>query len=111
MVYKYNGYFVKSIDIIFDEACFQVDVLKTPNSKKHLILSLTHTHRLLFDGREYCNIVSSYFIHTDFLLFTTLRQSLVCVPFESEPLEEIKREDFSTLPSINFEDTTKSAGK
>jgi len=110
IVYKYSGFVVNPTNISFDETCFQVDVVKsTSDSKKHIIIALTHTHRLLLDGHEYSNYVLSYFIHTDFLLFTTLRHCLICVPFNS--LEEIKKEDFDCLPSINLEDEpTKSAG-
>ncbi|XP_026826897.1 elongator complex protein 1 isoform X2 [Ooceraea biroi] len=93
-VYKFTEKSVELTNIPLNETCCQVDVTKYGGKEKKYLVALTHTNRLLVDGCEFSKSILSYFIHTDALLFTTLQNTLICIPFLIKPMEQMKRDKF-----------------
>lgn len=88
-----------STGINLPDACKKVEIIEI--EKKHLIISLTGRHRLFIDGKEVCNNVTSFYVHSDFLLLTTLQHSLICFPLNKKGIEQIALNDLTLKPWEN----------
>lgn len=75
-------------DISFPMSCPKFSVLEI-DSKLHC-LGLSHKGNLYLDDALIINNVSSFYLHTHFLLLTTLKHLLLCVELSQEGLEGIK---------------------
>ncbi len=60
-------------------------------ASEYLVLRLTNRHRLYLDDRELCGDIRSFVTHSDFLLATTLKHELKCLPLESLLEKETSR--------------------
>ena len=69
------------------EQCIKVEIVEI--NKKDVIISLSHKHRLFIDGKEVSNNITSFYIHSDFLLLTTLQHTLICFPLTEKGIGQI----------------------
>lgn len=77
-IHKYNiGGFLENTNILFKVPCPRFGILPIEDSL-HFI-GLSHKGHLFIDNVQVLSNVSSFFIHTDFLLLTTLQHLLLCV--------------------------------
>ncbi|XP_047028993.1 putative elongator complex protein 1 [Helicoverpa zea] len=74
-------------DVSFQVACPKFDVLLVEN-EVHFI-GLSHKGHLYMNDRVIMNNVSSFFVHTHFLLLTTLQHVLLCTELTKAGLEAI----------------------
>lgn len=87
------------IDIELQQFCYQVEVIKI--GSKHVIVALSYTNCFLIDGREVANNITSFYVHSDFLLLTTLQHTLICVPLNENGMEQLSKHDLTIKPWEN----------
>lgn len=75
-------------DFTFDTPCPKFDVFIIDNILN--FIGLSHKGNLFLNDRMIMNNVSSYFIHTHFLLLTTLQHVLICTELTAAGLNAIK---------------------
>lgn len=68
---------------------------------KHVILSLHHRNCFALNGRQIANNITSFFVHSDFLLLTTAQHTLICVKLNEEDLEALGKQDLAVKPWEN----------
>lgn len=69
----------------FPECCYQFEVCSLPGESSTVFLfGMTHRHRFYIDDKEVANNVNSFFVHSDFLLLTTLQHQLLCCPLSKD---------------------------
>ncbi|XP_043471428.1 putative elongator complex protein 1 [Leptopilina heterotoma] len=98
-VFRYiNDEFIP-IGINLPDACKKVEIIEI--EKKDVIISLSLRQRLFIDGKEVCNNVTSFYVHSDFLLLTTLQHSLICFPLSKKGIGQIAVNDLTLKPWEN----------
>lgn len=80
------------------EPCSLVEVIEIDS--RHIILSLTSRGRFFVDGNEVASNITSFFVHSEFLLLTTLQHSLICVRLDEEGFRQINQ-DLTVKPWEN----------
>lgn len=60
--------------------CLDMAVVADPKEDLYHCLGLTARHRLYLDGKEIASNISSFVVHSDFLLATTMKHELRCLP-------------------------------
>lgn len=69
----------------FPECCYRFEVCSLPGESSTLFLfGMTHRHRFYINDKEVANNVNSFFVHSDFLLLTTLQHQLLCCPLSKD---------------------------
>lgn len=63
------------------DAFVHTSLVKTKGAEMALV-GLTSRNRLYVDSREVCSNASSFFVHSHFLLVTTLSHTLLCLPLD-----------------------------
>ncbi|CAG4944114.1 unnamed protein product [Parnassius apollo] len=87
-IIKYSmGRSISMQDISFKTPCPKFEVVSI-NSSLHF-LGLSHKGNLYINNRMVLNNVSSYFVHTSFLLITTLQHMLLCAELTDSGMEAI----------------------
>ncbi|XP_063627184.1 putative elongator complex protein 1 [Cydia splendana] len=87
MLYTLGGS-MEPQDVSFSVACPTFNVINV--SDEIHFLSLTHKGTLYLDDEKILNNVSSFFVHTHFLLLTTLQHVLLCVELTPSGLNALK---------------------
>lgn len=83
-------------NIELKDPCYQVEVIK--NGAKHIIVALSYTNCFSIDGREVANNITSFYIHSEFLLLTTLQHTLICIPLNKTGMEQLTKHDLTIKP-------------
>ncbi|OAD52932.1 Elongator complex protein 1 [Eufriesea mexicana] len=63
------------IDVQLQEYIYKVEVVKI--AVKHVILSLYHRNCFAINGKQIANNITSFFVHSEFLLLTTTQHTLI----------------------------------
>lgn len=87
------------ISIELQKYTYKVEVVEV--SGKHVILSLYHRNCFAVDGKQIANNVTSFFVHSEFLLLTTAQNTLVCVYLNKSDFEELMKQDLTVKPWEN----------
>ncbi|XP_014468470.1 PREDICTED: elongator complex protein 1 [Dinoponera quadriceps] len=82
--------------IEWKESCCHVEVVKI--GTRHFVVALSRTNRFLIDGEEVANNVASFYVHSAFLLLTTLQHTLICVPLDESGMERLRKHDLTVKP-------------
>ncbi|XP_076376507.1 elongator complex protein 1 isoform X1 [Megalopta genalis] len=69
---------------------------------KNIVLSLSHRNCFSLNGKQTANNITSFFVHSEFLLLTTLQHTLICVKINEEEFEELIRHDLTVKPWENL---------
>ncbi|XP_017891228.1 elongator complex protein 1 isoform X2 [Ceratina calcarata] len=80
----------------------KVEVVKI--GTKHVVLSLNFWD-FRINGKQICNTVTSFFVHSEFLLLTTVHQTLISVRLNEEDFEELIKQDLTVKPWENNTNT------
>lgn len=83
-------------DIKWRESCCHVETLKIDS--KSFIIAQSYLNCLLIDGEEVANNITSFYVHSDFLLLTTLQNTLICIPLNESGMEQLKKHDLTVKP-------------
>ncbi|XP_012140908.1 elongator complex protein 1 [Megachile rotundata] len=75
---------------------YQVEVVKI--GIKHVILSLYHRNCFSINGKQVANNITSFFVHSEFLLLTTAQHTLICVNISEDDFERLTKENFTIKP-------------
>lgn len=92
-----------------EEQCYQVEVIKIDS--KHIIIALSHPNCFLIDGKEVAKNITSFYVHSDFLLLSTLQHTLICLPLDKSGMEQLNKHDLTIKPWENGIFEKFSAGK
>ncbi|EFN87660.1 Elongator complex protein 1 [Harpegnathos saltator] len=76
--------------------CCHVEAIKI--GSKHFIIGLSHFYRFLIDGNEVCNNIISFYVHSEFLLLTTLQNTLICIPLNERGMKQLRKFDLTIKP-------------
>lgn len=95
-------------DIELREPCCHVEAIKI--GSKHFIVALSYSNCFLINGKEVANNITSFYVHSDFLLLTTLQHTLICIPLNESGMEQLKKHDLTVKP-WEHTDKTLFAGK
>lgn len=87
------------ISIELQNYTYEVEVVKV--SGKHVILSLYHRNCFAINGKQIANNITSFFVHSEFLLLTTAQNTLVCVHLNESDFEELMKQDLTVKPWEN----------
>lgn len=90
------------------ELCNHVEVVKL--GLKHLVIALSCSNRLLIDGKEVTNNITSFHVHSEFLLLTTLQHTLICIPLNESGMKQLRKHDLTIKP-WEHSDRTSFAGE
>ncbi|CAH0724919.1 unnamed protein product, partial [Brenthis ino] len=90
-ILEYNQDCITPQEVSFPEACQKFSVLSIHNDI--YFLGLSHKGGFYIMDRLIINNVSSFFIHTSFLLLTTLKHELVCTEISKSGLERLEAYD------------------
>lgn len=84
---------------VLEEQCYQVEVIKIDS--KHVIIALSRPNCFLIDGREVAKNITSFCVHSDFLLLSTLQHTLICLPLDKSGMEQLDKYDLTIKPWEN----------
>ncbi|XP_043669587.1 elongator complex protein 1 isoform X1 [Vespula pensylvanica] len=98
-VLKYKDNEFDFIGIKIPNFSYKVDLIEI--GTRHAIISLSHGNRLSIDSKEVANNITSFFLHSKFLLLTTSQHTLVCVTLDKEGLEQLSKQDLTVKPWEN----------
>ncbi|XP_076625115.1 elongator complex protein 1 [Colletes latitarsis] len=87
------------INIQLPDYTYKVEIVKI--ATKHVILSLSYRYSFSINGKQIANNVTSFFVHSEFLLLTTLQHTLICVHINEEYFEELGKQDLTIKPWEN----------
>lgn len=85
-------------DVYFQEACPHFSVIGVEDNLH--FLGLSHTGHLHIDNAREIHSVSSIFVHTHFLLITTLSHELVCAELTKPGINAMK--EFHSAPDLAY---------
>ncbi|XP_076249707.1 elongator complex protein 1 [Calliopsis andreniformis] len=88
------------IDTQLPDNIYKVEVVKI--NTKHVVLSLSHRNCFSINGKQIANNVTSFFVHSEFLLLTTLQQTLICININEEDFEKLVKQDLTVKPWENL---------
>ncbi|XP_077256116.1 elongator complex protein 1 isoform X1 [Temnothorax americanus] len=96
-IFKYtrNGK-LEQTDITLSEQCEQIEVIQIDS--KDIILALSMENSFLVDGKEIAKNITSFYIHSDFLLLTTLQCTLICVLLNEVNIRQLSERDLTIQP-------------
>ncbi|XP_035718153.1 putative elongator complex protein 1 isoform X1 [Vespa mandarinia] len=98
-VLKYKDNEFDFVGIKIPTFSHKVDLLEIDT--RYAIISLSHGNRLSIDSKEIANNITSFFLHSKFLLLTTSQHTLVCVTLDNEGLEQLYKQDLTIKPWEN----------
>ncbi|KZC12649.1 Elongator complex protein 1 [Dufourea novaeangliae] len=88
------------INVKLPDYTYQMEVINT--GTKDIVVSLSHRNCFSINGRQTANNVTSFFVHSEFLLLTTLQHTLICVKINDKDFEELIRHDLTIKPWENL---------
>lgn len=83
-------------DIEWRQPCCHVEAVNIDS--KNFIVAQSYSNCLLIDGKEVANNITSFYVHSDFLLLTTLQHTLICIPLNESSMEQLKKHDLTVKP-------------
>lgn len=86
-------------EIELQQQCHKVEAIKI--GPKDVIVALSDTNCFLIDGKEVANNITSFYVHSNFLLLTTLQHTLICVPLNENGFEQLNKHDLTVKPWEN----------
>lgn len=87
---------VNQTGINIGEICHRVEVIEVEN--KHVVLCLSERYCLYIDGKEIANNITSFFVHTEFLLLTTLQHTLISIGLDGTGFQKLLTQDLTVEP-------------
>jgi len=99
-IFKYtlDGNFEQT-SITLNKLCVQMEVINI--ASKDIILALSLDNSFLIDGKEIAKNITSFYIHSDFMIFTTLQHTLICVPLNEVGIKQLSVHDLTVKPWLN----------
>lgn len=99
-IYKYtkDGKFEQT-NITISKQCLQIEVINIDS--KDIILALSPENSFLIDGKEIAKNITSFYVHSDFLLLTTLQHTLICVTLNQFGIKQLSKHDLTVKPWLN----------
>lgn len=82
-----------------NKLCVQMEVIEIDS--KDVILALSLDNSFLIDGKEIAKNITSFYVHSDFLLLTTLQHTLICVPLNEIGIKQLYRHDLTIKPWLD----------
>ncbi|XP_076644239.1 elongator complex protein 1 isoform X1 [Halictus rubicundus] len=89
-----------TINVQFPQHINTVEVVNVDG--KEIVLSLSYGNCFCINGKETANNITSFFVHSDFLLLTTLQHTLICVKINEEDFLELIRHNLTVKPWENL---------
>lgn len=86
-------------DILLSELCYQVEVVKIDT--RDVIVALSCTNCFSIDGKEIAKNITSFYVHSDFLLLTTQQHTLICVSLNESGMDQLSKHDLTVKPWEN----------
>ena len=83
-------------DVRLQDYAYKVEVAKI--GAKLVVLSLSHRNSFSINGKHISNNVTSFCVHSEFLLLTTLQHTLICVGLNDEDFEVLVKQDLTVKP-------------
>lgn len=90
--------------LLMAETFDQVDIVEI--NQKDVLVCRTSNHRLYIDDKNISNNVTSFCLHSEFLLLTTLQHTLLCFSLNEQGLNQLMTSDLTVKPWENEGDTT-----
>ncbi|XP_012256785.2 putative elongator complex protein 1 [Athalia rosae] len=87
---------VNQTEISVNATCHQMNVIEI--EKKHVVLCLSDRYCLYVNGKEIANNITSLFVHSEFLLLTTLQHTLVSITLDGSGFEKLLTQDLTVKP-------------
>lgn len=99
-IFKYtkDGHFEQT-NIMISKPCVRIEVVNIDS--KDIILALSSENSFLIDGKEITKNITSFYIHSDFLLLTTLQHTLICVTLNQFGIKQLSKHDLTIKPWLN----------
>lgn len=104
-IYTYNDRdgLLKSDLVITNEsskrAVIKVEFVRF--GEKDVIVALSRKYVLYVNGKQVANNVTSFFVHSEFLLLTTLQHALICLKLDDSGLNQLCTRDLTMQPWEN----------
>lgn len=96
--YTWDGKFEQT-NITISKPCVQIEVVKI--DLKDTILALSLENSFLIDGKEIAKNITSFYVHSDFLLLTTMQHTLICVTLNQFGIKQLSKHDLTIKPWLN----------
>lgn len=104
-IYTYNDRdgLSKSDLVITNESSTRamVKVELTKFGEKEVIVALSRKYVLYVNGKQIANNVTSFSVHSEFLLLTTLQHALICFSLDDSGLDQLSTRDLTIQPWEN----------
>lgn len=89
---------IKPQDIVLPETCLMFSVLSVDNDT--YFLGLSHKGHLYINNSLVMNNVNSFYVHTSYLLLTTLKHMLLCIELTKMGLNALESYEKTESPNI-----------
>ncbi|CAL7938888.1 unnamed protein product [Xylocopa violacea] len=83
-------------DIHLQDSACKVQVVRI--GAKHSVLSLYHRNYFAINGEQIANNITSFFIHSEFLLLTTVQHTLICLKLNEDDFKQLVEQNFAIKP-------------
>ncbi|EGI70530.1 PREDICTED: putative elongator complex protein 1 isoform X1 [Acromyrmex echinatior] len=102
-IFKYtrDGKFEQT-NITLSKLCAQLEIVKI--NSDDVILALSLENSFFINGKETAKNITSFYVHSDFVILTTLQHTLVCVPLNEVGLKQLSVYDLTVKPWLNTMD-------
>lgn len=87
---------LEQTNVTLNKLCIQMEVIKIDS--KDIILALSLDNSFLIDGKEIAKNITSFYVHSAFLLLTTLQHTLICVQLNETGIKQLNRHDLTIKP-------------
>ncbi|KAL0127474.1 hypothetical protein PUN28_005627 [Cardiocondyla obscurior] len=89
----------KQITITVPKSSIQLEVTKIDSID--VILALSQENNFSVDGKEIADNITSFYVHSDFMLLTTLQHTLICVLLNEAGIKQLSKHDLTVKPWLN----------
>jgi len=109
-IFKYtrDGKFEQT-NITLNKLCAQIEIVKI--NSDDVILALSLENSFFINGKETAKNITSFYVHSDFVILTTLQHTLVCVPLNEVGLKQLSVYDLTVKPWLNTMDKMSFTGE
>lgn len=100
--------------LFIKELRYYVEVIKVEAIKidsKDVIISLSSANCFSIDGKEIAKNITSFYVHSNFLLLITQQHTLICVPLNENGIQQLSKHDLTVKPWENGSNEISLAGK
>ncbi|XP_011876927.1 PREDICTED: putative elongator complex protein 1 [Vollenhovia emeryi] len=92
---------IEHTNITLSKPCVKMEVIQIDS--RDVILALSSDNSFLVDGKESAKNITSFYVHSEFLLLTSLQDTLICVSLNESGVQQLSKHDLTVKPWLDNE--------